>query len=194
MLFRSTNRFFLLKMVNIAETGLYGVAFQVASILSFFAFSFNNAYVPWLFNKLTLNEKNIKITIVKLTYYYFIIILILGLLLYFIATPLIFDYFINKNYNNSLKFSFLITMGFVFQGMYLMVTNYINYSEKTHYQAIVTIFIGVLNIPMNYYLINIYGSIGAAVTFCLSYILLFIFTWIMSYKAYKMPWLLNRVN
>jgi len=71
-----------------------------------------------------------------------------------------------------------------------MVTNYIIYSEKTHFQAIVTIIVGVLNVPLTYSLIVLFGSIGAAVAFTISFFLLFILTWGLSAKVYSMPWFL----
>lgn len=188
-----TNRFFLTRMVNINEAGLYGVANQIGSIVAFFTVSFNNAFVPWLYAKL--NQKNdlVKAKIVKLTYMYFLSILIFGIILYLTA-PIIFKIFINHNFNASLKYCIWIIWGFVFQGMYFMVTNYIMYSEKTYYQAFVTLFVGILNIPANFILINQFGAIGAAMAFCISFFLLFICTWILSSRVYKMPWGLNILN
>jgi O-antigen/teichoic acid export membrane protein len=71
-----------------------------------------------------------------------------------------------------------------------MVTNYIIYSEKTHLQAIVTIVVGLLNVPLTYFSVLYYKSEGAAFAFGLSFMLLFVFTWFISSKVYKMPWFL----
>lgn len=182
-----TNRFFILHMVDINETGLYGLASQVGSIISFFTVSFNNAYVPWLYKKLNQNDIVIKRKIVKLTYAYFLLIIIFGFLFYMLV-PTFFKIFIDKNYVASLKYIFWVIFGFVFQGMYYMVTNYIIYSEKTYYQAVVTFVVGLFSIPANYFLITFVGFTGAAIAFCCSYFLLFIFTWMLSNRVYKMPW------
>jgi O-antigen/teichoic acid export membrane protein len=156
--------------------------------MTFLTLSFNNAYVPWLFRKLTENKEGEKARIVRFTYIYFVGIIIIGLA-YFLVQPLIFKYFIGKEFLPALRYCFLITMAFAFQGMYFMVTNYINYAEKTYLQALVTIFVGLLNIPLNYLCIKYFGSIGAAISFTLIFILLFITTWLLSARVYKMPWL-----
>lgn len=182
-----TNRFFLVKMSSLHEVGLYSTANQVASIISFLTISFNNAFVPWLYKKLTQNEWRMKIRIVRLTYSYFIIIICLGTLL-IVISPLIFKWFIAPAFYSAVKYCFWIILGFCFQGMYFMVTNYISFAEKTYYQAIVTLSIGILNIAINYFAIKMFGPIGAAMSFCICFVLLFVFTWFLSAKVYKMPW------
>ncbi|HAQ17684.1 MAG TPA: polysaccharide biosynthesis protein [Prolixibacteraceae bacterium] len=184
-----TNRFFLLNMVNIDETGLFGVASQLASVISFFTFSFNNAYVPWLYEKLSKNSMLERFKLVRFTYYYFVLLLFFGLI-YYLALPILYHLFINVKFEQSIKYTPWLILGLLFQGMYLMVTNYIIYSEKTHFQAIVTIIVGVLNVPLTYSLIVLFGSIGAAVAFTISFFLLFILTWGLSAKVYSMPWFL----
>lgn len=188
MLIVMTNRIFLTKMVSIEESGMYGVANQICSVIGFLTLSFNNAYVPWLFKKLTKNTEEDKIKIVKLTYAYFVIIIMIGLA-YFFLQPLFFKYFVGARFLPALSYSFWIMLGFVFQGMYFMVTNYINYAEKTHLQALVTICVGLLNIPLNYFCILYFGAIGAAISYAGIFFLFFIFTWILSIRIYPMPWL-----
>lgn len=188
MLILMTNRMFLTKMVSIEDSGMYGVAAQVSSVIAFLTFSFNNAYVPWLFKKLSGGQQKDKLQIVKITYIYFALILIIGLV-YFLVQPIIFKLFVGAKFLPALQYCFWITLGFVFQGMYFMVTNYINYAEKTHIQALVTICVGLFNIPLNYFCIKIFGAIGAAISFAAIFSLFFIFTWLLSAKVYPMPWL-----
>lgn len=174
-------------MVGIEETGLYSVASQVASIIGFITLSFNNAYVPWLYSKLNQNIETIRNEIVKITYFYFMILLTCGFIFY-LSIPLFYKVLIDTKFDQSAKYTLWIILGFVFQGMYFMVTNYITYAEKTWYQAIITVCIALFNIPLNYYCINFFGPVGAAIAFTFSYFLLFVCTWIMSAKIYKMPW------
>lgn len=185
-----TNRFFLTKMVSIDETGLYSVANQIIGLISYFTLAFNNAFVPWLYEKLSSNSDSANRKIVKLTYFYFIFLVLSGFFLYLIL-PLGFKYFINIRFVGALIYSPWIIGGFIFQGMYFMVTNYISFVGKTYYQALVTICVGLLNIPLNYIMIKEYGAIGAAISFAIIYGLFFLTTWCVSSKLYKMPWSLN---
>lgn len=193
MLILMTNRLFLTKMISVEESGMYAVSNQVCTAISFLTISFNNAFVPWLFKKLTLDDIHEKVKIVKLTYLYFVGIIFIGFL-YFIIQPVLFHIFIGKHFLPSLSYSFWITLGFVFQGMYFMVTNYINYAEKTHLQAILTISIGLLNFPLNYFCITFFGAIGAAISFAAIYFIFFVSTWVLSSKVYKMPWALLKAS
>ncbi len=187
-----TNRFFILNMIGIDETGLYGAASQIANVLGFITLSFNNAFVPWLYQNLTMDSDVIRRKIVKLTYYYFGLITLSAIVYYFI-TPIVFSIFINDKFFAAQKYLIWIIFGFAFQGMYFMVTNYISYAEKTHYQAFITLFVGVFNIGANYVFIKIFGAVGAAMAFCMCFLLLFILTWILSAKVYKMPWFPKKI-
>lgn len=182
-----TMRFFLLHHSGMGELGRFSVATQVASILGFFTFSFNNAYVPWLYNKLNENNAATRKLIVRFTYLYFAAIAAAGFLFY-LGTPLLFRMFINRKFWDAAAFTPWIIAGFVFQGMYFMVANYISYVEKTWYQAIVTIIAGLCNIPICYLLTNRFGANGAGLSFAISYCMLFVFTWVLSARLYKMPW------
>ena len=70
-----------------------------------------------------------------------------------------------------------------------MVTNYIGYVNKTYWLAITTISVGVFKIPLTYYLIKLFGAPGASMSYCITFLLFFLLTWILSAKVYKMPWL-----
>lgn len=188
MLILVTNRLFLTKMVSIEESGIYGVAAQVCSVITFLTVSFNNAYVPWLFKKLAGNEYHDRLKVVRLTYVYFIVILVFGFL-YYLFLPYIFKYFVGIKFLSALDYCFWIILGLVFQGMYFMVTNYINFAEKTHIQALLTISVGIVNIPLNYICILYFGGVGAAISFALIFFLFFGLTWLLSSKIYPMPWL-----
>jgi len=186
-----TNRLFLTRMISIEESGFYGVANQICAVIGLLTISFNNAFVPWLFKKLTENRHDEKLRIVKLTYLYFILIILIGLT-YYLIQPFIFKFFVGTRFHSAFQYCFWITLGFIFQGMYYMVTNYINFAEKTHLQALLTISIGLINIPLNYFLIKYFGAIGAAISFALIFFLFFCFSWVLSSKVYKMPWNLFR--
>jgi O-antigen/teichoic acid export membrane protein len=182
-----SDRFFIAKMVDIETTGLYALAFSIASIIGFIEHSFNLAFAPWLFEKLGLNSYSIKRKIVLFTYLYFFIILAFVFILTF-SSPIIFDIFIDKKFEGSQVFVFWIALSFAFSGMYKMVTNYIFYVKKTYILAWVTFGSAGINIVLNYFLIKEYGAVGAAISSAIVSFFFFVFTWIISYNVYQMPW------
>lgn len=187
LLFTAVDRFFLTKLAGLDQTGNYSVAYQLGAIISLITLAFNNAYTPWLFGELNKNNEQIKVKIVKFTYYYFIFIS--GLALFTLTIfPYIIKIFVGHRFSSINSYSTFIIWGFVFQGMYYMVTNYIGYVNKTYLLAIITISVGIIKIPITYYSIKILGGMGASVSYCLTFFLFFLATWVLSARVYKMPW------
>jgi len=183
----ASDRFLITNLIGIKETGIYAAGYQIAMIIMILQDSFNKAWVPWLFSKLKANNEIDKIRIVKITYFYFFIILIIVLCLSIIS-PLIVRFFIGPGYEMAEGIIIWLAIGYAFNGMYKMVTNYIFYVEKTIYLAIITFFTSIINLLLSYIFIIYNGLVGAAQATAVSYLISFIFTWILSNKLYKMPW------
>jgi O-antigen/teichoic acid export membrane protein len=182
-----TDRIFITKMVGLDATGLYTVGYQVGMIIALLQDSFNKAYVPWLYERLKMDDLSIKIRLVKITYLYFIIIISISLLLAAIA-PWFLSFFVGKQFAESAIFVVWIALGYAFNGMYKMVVNYIFYAQKTAILAWITFGTALVNIVFNYFFISLNGAIGAAQATTVTFALSFVATWIFSNKAYKMPW------
>ncbi len=182
-----TDRLFITNMVNVAETGIYTVGWQVAQIIGLLAMSFNNAYKPWLYERLKKNDFELKVKIVKFTYLYFVAILAFAVSLAFLM-PWFLRFFVGQDFVTAGIYVLWIAIGCAFSGMYYMVANYIFYAEKTHILAWVTFITALTNIGLNYFFIKKNGAIGAAQATALAFFMSFILTWLLSAKAYKMPW------
>lgn len=186
-----SDRIFITNMVGVETTGVYTVGYQMGMIINLFAMSFNQAYVPWLYSKLKLNLQATKRKIVKLTYGYYVIIILLAIILSVLAPPFL-SFFVGKEFGQSSIYVMWIALGYAFNGMYLMISSFIFYAQKTSYLAWVTLFTAIFNLILNYFLIRENGAIGAAQATTIIYLIKFILTWVLSSKVYKMPW--NLVN
>ncbi len=186
----SIDRIFINSMVDIASTGIYTVGYQVGMIIGLFATSFNQAWSPFLFAKLKENDGASKLRIVKFTYFYAVGIIVLALSLSLVA-PWFLNFFVSKNFHDANKYVFWIALGYAANGMYYMVVNYIFYVKKTYILAWVTFFSAGINVVLNYFFIKANGPIGAAQATTVTFFIIFILTWILSAKVYKMPWLLK---
>ena len=182
-----TDRLFITNMVGISETGIYTVGYQIGMVINLLATSFNNAYVPWLYERLKSNVKNTKIKIVKFTYLYFIVIFLVALVLGIIA-PFFLSVFIGNSFAESSSYVIWIALGYAFQGMYFMVVNYIFYEQKNSLLAVITFLVAIINILLNYFFIKSHGAIGAAQATTVVFLIKFILVWILSAKVHKMPW------
>jgi O-antigen/teichoic acid export membrane protein len=187
-----TDRLFIANMIGLPATGVYTVGYQVGSIINLLAMSFNNAYVPWLYQRLKNNSNSTKIKIVKFTYLYFFAIITLAILLAFLAPPIL-KILLGKSFNESSIYVSWIAMGYAFNGMYLMVVNYIFYSEKTKILAYITFSAALINILLNYLFIKAFGAIGAAQATTIVFAIKFFLVWFFSSKVQPMPWNLKKI-
>ncbi len=182
------NRYFLVRYVGLQETGVFFLAFQLTSIINIINSAINTAYVPWLFKKLQDINDKVKLRIVKLTYIYFLLI-VLGSLIFFILLPIILKIFAGSKFQLASKYFFWLIIGTIFNGMYLMVTNYIFYSKKTYLLAFSTFASAIITVILNYILIIRIGSVGSAIASAIGFLFLFMQTWYFSNKVFPMPWL-----
>ena len=182
---------FIRNMVGEEATGLYSVGYQVGLIIGLIQNSFNQAWVPWFYSKLSDLSKEWNTRLVKLTYLYFATILLLAFGLYLVA-PLLFSVFIDDRYIIAQSFVGWIAVGFAINGMYKMVVNYLIFLKLTRIISKITFFVGSLNLVLNYILIKENGAIGAAQSTAISFFVEFVLIWYLSAKYFPMNWRLNK--
>ena len=182
-----SDRLIINNILSIHAAGIYTVAFQLASILGVLMNALNTAFVPWLFENLKSNCEIKKQKIVTLTYLIFLGIIFAIFFGNFIIN-LLFSYFIDNKFLESKQYILILLFAFGFNGMYLMVTNYLFFIEKTSLLAKSTFLISLLNIPLCFFFTKWYGLSGATYATAISYCLLFFITWFFSARYFKMPW------
>ena len=177
----------IVSLVGVSQTGLYNVGFQFGMVVGIFASAFNNAFAPYLYEKLKNISSKVQKDLVKFTYIYFIGIVIFAMLLSTFFVWLI-PYFLGEKFQGASEYIYWISLAYAFQGMYMMVVNYIYYSKKTHLISMVTISTSILHVALSYTLIQQYGAIGAAYASVISFFLTFVLVWRISSKVVEMPW------
>ncbi|MCG3717788.1 oligosaccharide flippase family protein [Aliarcobacter butzleri] len=186
-----SDRIFLSNMLGNESVGIYSVAFQLSSAILIIMTSINQAWVPHLYEKLNSNptvEEKRKIVIQS---YKIMGIMAIITVVFIVTISVIYQIFIDERYYDGINISRLLAVGFMFQGFYFMVTNYIFYMKKSSLLSMITINAAILNIILNYYLISIFGIYGATYTMIICWLFFFVITWIVSNKIYYMPWSLK---
>jgi len=186
-LLMTVDRFVINSELGIAQVGIYMVAVQFAMAASLVFDAINKAYVPWLFERLKRNDEQEKRKIVRFTYIWYLFILG-GAGLTFLLGPWLVTFVAGEKYAKAGDIVGWLMLGQVFNGMYLMVTNYIFFSKRTGLLSIVTIFSGAVNLVLLLILIRQFDLEGAAYAFCISMGLRFLLTWYVAQKRHPMPW------
>lgn len=188
LLIAFTDRILIANIVGIKETGVYTLGYQIGSVVGIITSSFNSAYIPWLYEKLTIGNINDKIKIVKFTYFY-MLMLLLGALLSVLFIPFLISIIATKEFEGAGIYTFWIVLGYAFNGMYLMVSGFVFYSNRTDILSKITFLTAIINIPLCYFMLVHFGTIGVAVSMSIIFAISFISTWVISARIYKMPWL-----
>jgi O-antigen/teichoic acid export membrane protein len=176
---------------GLSSNGIYSVGFMVGQGIGLLQNSFNQAWAPFVYDKLKNGNFSHKLRIVKYTYIYFVAILIVSIVFY-LFTPIIFN-LLGKNFSSGQSLVLWIAIGFAFNGMYKMVSVYFFYEEKTGQIALITIFTSLINIGFLLLLVPKYDEFGAAISTMISMFIQFILTWAMSTRITKMPWNLKSI-
>jgi len=185
------DRVFITKLIDEAATGIYSTGFQFGIFMSFLTLAFNNAFVPFLFKQLSVNDTvqlalNKK-RLVKLTYLIMGGLIILCIFFTFFSILLV-DNLLSESYYASRKFVFWAILAQAFQGMYLLFVNYIFYVKRTKSLALITFTCSLIHVFLAYGLINYIGAIGAAYSMVIVSFINFVAVWVYSAKVYPMPW------
>lgn len=186
-LLTTVDRFVINSELGLEKAGIYMVAVQFGMALSLIFDAVNKAYVPWLFERLKRDNSSEKRQIVRYTYAWYTFILA-GAGISFIVGPWLITFIAGDQYRQAGDVIGWLVLGQVFNGMYLMVTNYIFYSKKTGLLSAASMFSGLLNFGLLVFLVRQFGIIGAAYAFALSMGLRFLLTWLVAQKRHAMPW------
>jgi O-antigen/teichoic acid export membrane protein len=185
-------RLLINNMISTAETGVYSVGNQIASILLIMATSFNLAYSPWLYEKLKEGAYEKKIRIVRWTYIYFLVAILAAVGLG-VSASYTLPFLVGAGFVNADRYIIWFALGFAFNGMHMMVVNYVFYAEKVVWVTVITVLVFVLNTFLSFYLIKTRGSVGAAQAQALMAFLAFFGVWTVSNWVYPMPWFKKEV-
>jgi O-antigen/teichoic acid export membrane protein len=186
-LLSSIDRLIINEKLGLEQVGIYMVAVQLVAIMGLVFDAINNAYVPWLFERLKRDQMDEKKKIVRWTYVYCLILLCIAGLA-FIIGPSILILIAGEKYSAGDQIIGWLALGQAFQGMYLMVTNYIFYSKRTALLSASTIVAGLINLGLLFMLINFMGLQGAAIAYAISMALKFLMTWFVANLRHPMPW------
>lgn len=188
LLIVATDRFIIVRLLDLAQAGIYMVALQVGQVIGLVTVSFNKAYSPWLMKNLSKSSETLRRNIVRGTYLYFFLVLTCAVV-FGVAAPMFLGLLVGGSFRAAGELVIYIALGFAFGGCYFMVTNYVFFESKTRVLAFVTFVSGLVNIPLMFVLVEHNGIAGAGQAFMLTQAFSFLGTWWLAHKVHPMPWL-----
>ncbi|MGN1328130.1 MAG: oligosaccharide flippase family protein [Eubacterium sp.] len=161
------DRIMIGKMIGKSEAAIYGVTYNLASVLTLFVNAINSSFVPYLYENLKKKEyKGIRKTATTLCLFMAVIIC-----LFMLLGPEAIMLFSTSEYSKAKWVFPPVAASVFFTFVYTLYINIEFYFEKTKYVMFVSIIGAVLNIGLNYIFINKFGFIAAGYTTVFCYIL-----------------------
>lgn len=163
------NQIVLLKFVNASSAGLYSFGNNFAFIVNALYTAFNQAYIPWYYKQLSLN--NIEKVKKMSEKYIKIFTMIVACLI--MVIPEIIKIMSTTEYFDVIYIVPIVLFSMYINFLYTFSVNFELYNKKTQYVAFGTMIATAFNIIANILLISLYGIYGAAISTMLSTGLLF---------------------
>jgi O-antigen/teichoic acid export membrane protein len=166
------------KIIDNSAAGIYSFAYKIGMILNVVWAATNKAWVPWFYEKMSEGKQK---DITETSKYYIALFSLITFVLIFIS-PEIGKVMGGKEYQQGVGLVPVIMIGYYFVFLYSLPANLEFYTKKTQYIAVGTIMAGVANIILNLIFIPRFGFIAAGWTTVISYLLLFVYHYIIALK------------
>ncbi|MCB9172999.1 MAG: oligosaccharide flippase family protein [Flavobacteriales bacterium] len=167
MVMNLSDRFYLEKMVGLKETGLYSVAYSIASIELLVIGASMNVFRPMIYDYLE-NIKENKKRLLNLSLVFILLTLGIFIIIAF-SNEFIFKYFLEVSYESASIFVIPLTLSSLFWGIFSFYISYYLYYKKNRIIGLFSVIGIVINLVLNYYCILYYGAVGAAYATLITY-------------------------
>lgn len=172
-----SDRLMISKMIGNTQAAYYSVAYTISMMMNLIMSALNSALTPFIYKSINDGRKE---DIRKGTTFVFVLMAMLCIVTMAFA-PEIITIFAGRNYADAVYVVPPIAASVYFIFVYSMFSTIEYYYQKTVRIAVATSFSAIVNIVLNYYLINIYGYYAAGYTTLISYMILTV----MHYIFYK---------
>ena len=184
----SSDRYFIAGLSGTKDLGYYNIAYQICFLIAVADMAFNQSYIPFLYERLSEKSPESNRKIVRLVIRY-VLVLALGIVALILVSPFFFNYFLDSNYREGLRFIPGLAASYFFLALYKLFAGFIFYHNKTVYLTYLSFINIALNILLNIILINRFGAIGAAIATLISCIVTAFVTYLFSQKVHPFRWL-----
>jgi O-antigen/teichoic acid export membrane protein len=167
--------------------GLYNLGYKIAGILNvFFIQSFSLALLPIAYKMY--GQQGDKRYYSKMLTYFVFVLCWAGLALTLFGKEVVKLLALNPDYWAAYQVVPYIVLAYIFSGAKNVINLGLYLKSKTNYLAYITIGAAALNIGLNFLLIPRYNMIGAAIATVISFVALYIVTYFVANKFYKIPY------
>jgi O-antigen/teichoic acid export membrane protein len=175
-------------LLNVESTGLYSVGYRFGMVVLMIETAFSRAWLPFFYETVNKNNRVDDLRIVKVTYIYIAGLIVFSLSFGLFGKHLLY-FMVDKKFFAAGQFIFLISMAYCFDGIWKMFIGYLIHKGRTKTYSYIILISAIVNIVLNYILLQKIGLIGAAWATFISFGVGAILTIFAGCRSYPMPWL-----
>jgi O-antigen/teichoic acid export membrane protein len=171
LILHMSNRWFLQEYQTIDDVGLFSLGAKFASIIPMlFTEPVKQAFSPYLYEQID-NPEKLKKSLSDFSRIFLIglSIVVLGISMMTRETIMIIA---DKSFYGSQNVTFILSISFLFLGLSGIIVQGIQVVKKTWIITIIWIFSAAINILLNFWLVPLYGRMGAAIATLISVIII----------------------
>jgi len=168
----SSDRYFIVHLLDLSENAVYSVAYSLASSLRLFYNSLVFVAYPLLVRFWEKNQKNIVKNILEKSTKLYMSLIIPSTFGLYVLGPKLILILSTSDYIVPSSLLLWISLGVLFLGIEQINIYIIHLIKKMYYTTILISIAGAINITLNYFLIKTMGIEGAAISTFISYLFL----------------------
>ncbi len=182
------DRAFIVLFAGIDAAGFYTLGAQISGLTTRAATAFNQAWQPWLFERLKEDTPSAKRRVSLAFYLASAGLVVFALVLYF-GVKWVFPFLIGDKYSPAVALIPWICVGLAIRGIASLQRSLIVYSERTGHLVKIGLVVGVLTIGISALMVWLNGAEGAAQGVFLSSLLHLFVTWRVARRLIPLPWM-----
>ena len=167
--------------------GIYAIGYQIAFVVKLLVLTLGLSWSPYLYEQISSNSGFDR---VRMARYYFGLwaLLLAGMLFVNVASGFVLQLMTTPDYYAAEEFIFPLSIGFVFYGMYVFIMPILIRNEQQHYVRNVSFINMLIMIALNFWFIDLYGYIGVAYAFAVTYFAMFAMLFWRANRVLPLPW------
>ena len=186
-----SDRFILERYVTLKDIGIYGLGYQMASILQVIAFSATNAISPFYYRTAT-SSPDASMLLPRVATYYLIFLAWAGIGIIGFSNDIITLIASDKSYVEATRVIPWVVLGFFARGFYFVFVMAVYYSKNLKFLAVISIISCGINILLNLVLVPQFGYMAAAVNTFIAFVVQAIIMYFYAQKCYQLNYELKR--
>jgi len=176
LLINQTDKFLLANLKSSLDVGVYGIATQLASVVTLFGGTLGMAYAPILYKKIDSLIKRDQQNIARIRRLCMFGSTIFGVVIMLVVLNY-YEWIVGSKFPFYAAPFILLVASYVAFSWYFLYSGYFYHYKKTKFLALISSSIALMNIITSYLLIPEYGLVGAAIGTLVSYL----FGWLCAF-------------